>query len=607
MKLKTMLRVAALSLTAFSTVLLTGCIDTDYDLDEIDKTIGVGGQTVYLPSNNTTEGICLDEVLDLGTNNFLKVAKDGDYYIDVIDDNTFVAHMWVTPFKVPNRAYSGTYKINLGDFAPAPPMRKIRKADDDIEFSAPMVDLDFKYDYTSSEITALEYVGVDEGKLAITLKFSNELKGCLSNIKEMRFSFPKCIDCGKAAYLGDSISLNADNQLVINNVPTSSDVEFTLTIKGINVSQTAADGSYMNFTKGEGFAFHGALNIDVIVKESAVDFDKVAESKDLSVNGRAVLTGLKVTTARGKFTPQRQFGKVGGVALRNVPSFLTEDGCNLDLYDPQLNVDIESNVPFANIMTGAIVSKDSKGNVITRIDVPAFSYKAEGKSVVSVRRRDAQVGGDTTVVVVSNLCDVIRNLPDSIALIDLAGRGDDSQTASVQLGRTYEGRMRLSVASGIALGKDAVVIYKKAYTGWNDEVKDISFVQNSSDEYQYGYIKVTCDVENKIPAYLTLNATAVDVHGNDISSEQVEVVVKSVIAASKDGVTPATTKEEIMIIPKNSEALKNFDGVRFTVTLKAKDGSNSVAGVRLNAYKQTVKVLNLGVLKYGKIAVDLND
>ena len=607
MKIRTTLRGALLCATAFSMMLLTGCIDTDYDLGDIDMTVGVGGENINLPSDNTTQGICLDDVLDLGENNFLKVAEDGNYYIDVIDDNEFVAHMWVNQFTVPSRTYKGTYKINLGDFAPTSNMKKLQKADDDIEFNAPMVDLDFDYNYTASDITALEYIGVDNGQLSISLSFANDLKKALSNIKEMRFSFPQCIVCEKAVYKGETINLNDANQLVLNNVTTANDVEFVLYIQGINISKMATDGSYMNFTKGKGFSFHGELNIGVVVKESAVDFDQVAESKDLSVSGVAVLNGMKVTSARGKFTPTRKFGKVGGVALRNIPSFLTEEGCNLDLYDPQLNVDIYSDVPFANLMTGAIVSKDSKGKVITRIDVPEFSYKANGKSVASVRRRNASTAGDTTIVVVPNLCDVIRDLPDSIALIDLVGRGDDSQSASVELGKVYEGRMRLSVASGIALGNDAVVIYKKDYTGWNDEVKDISFVESKDSIYRFGSIKATCEVENKIPAYLTLRATPVDVHGNDISNDQVEVIVESVIAASKNGVTPVTTKEVITIVPKNSNALKSFDGVRFTITMRAKNGSASVAGVRLNAYKQTIKVLNLKVQKYGKIAVDLND
>ena len=189
MKIRTTLRGALLCATAFSMMLLTGCIDTDYDLGDIDMTVGVGGENINLPSDNTTQGICLDDVLDLGENNFLKVAEDGNYYIDVMDDNEFVAHMWVNQFTVPSRTYKGTYKINLGDFAPTSNMKKLQKADDDIEFNAPMVDLDFDYNYTASDITALEYIGVENGQLSISLSFANDLKKALSNIKEMSVNY----------------------------------------------------------------------------------------------------------------------------------------------------------------------------------------------------------------------------------------------------------------------------------------------------------------------------------------------------------------------------------------------------------------------------------
>ena len=43
---------------------LVGCVDKDYDLGEVDMTIGTGGN-LSLPSNNSTENVCLDDVLDL--------------------------------------------------------------------------------------------------------------------------------------------------------------------------------------------------------------------------------------------------------------------------------------------------------------------------------------------------------------------------------------------------------------------------------------------------------------------------------------------------------------------------------------------------------------
>ena len=599
---------AARACAALLPLLLFGCIDGDYKLSDLDKTVGLGRNLTF-PSDNTTEGICLNDVLDLGTNNFLKISEDGMYNIDVLDDKTFSAHMWVDEFNIPSKTYKGTYTINLGDFRPRP--RRVKRADDDIEFNAPMVDMDYSYSYRTNQITRMDYVGVKNGTLTVSLSFSSELQQCLSNISQVRFSFPQCIDCGKAFYKGDSVALSSGNVLTLTNVKPSEGINFVLSVRGMDMTSTKADGSYMSYAKGTGFAFHGALNIGVVVKESAVDFDKVAESKDLSVSGTAVLSRMSATKARGIFTPSREFGRVGGVSLRNVPSFLNDDEVNLDLYDPQLNINIYSEVPFACKMSGAIVSKDNNGKVQTRINVPQFSYKANGESVISVRRRKPTGNtGDTTVVVVSNICDVIRDVPDSIALIDLVGIGDESQVSEVELGTDYRGSIRLSVASGIALGSAARIVYKNDYTGWNDHLKDISFVEtkvNGKDTIE-GNLRITATVDNTIPAYLTLTACGVDMQGNDISSDRLKVEVTKPIAASNDGVTPTTTELEINVIPKDGTVMKTMDGLRFRVIMTGSDprGKGSVTGVKLNAYNQTVKITSLKIQKRGRVAYDLN-
>lgn len=587
-----------------------GCIVKDYDLSDLDKTIGLGGEYIELPSDNSTEAVQLDEVLDLGNANFLVISDDGNYNIDVVDDNPFAAHIWVDDFTVPSKTYEGTYKLDLGDLEPTSTNSfRARRATDEIVFDASMVDMDFTYAYKTSQIKSLEYIGVSASTLSITLSFSQGMKKCLNNIKEVRFSFPKCIDCGKVAYKGDSLTLDANNMLKLSNVNPSEDLAFVLNVKGIKLDRTY-DGSYMTYTKGEGFKLHGSLTIGVTVKESDVNISEISTAGELKVNGTAVLSKMKVATARGCFAPKRSFGNVGGVSLRNVPSFLTDDEVDLDLYDPQLNINVYSDVPFATKVTGAIVSKDSKGNEILRMEVPQFSYKANGESVISVRRRPATTQSDTTIIVMPDICDIIRHLPDSIALVDLEGEGDDSQTAEIVIDKKYKGSIVLSVASGIALGSDAKIIYKDKYTGWNDKIKDISFVETDKDGVKKieGYLKVTALIENKVPAYLTLQAYGIDANGNPISSDRLDVLVEKTIQASKDGKTAAATEEVIRIMPKDNDVFKILDGVEFRVVMTAKNekGASPVTGVLLNAYKQTIKVSDIKVEKIGKMAIDLN-
>ena len=600
-------RCTPLWMAAVMAAATTACIDNDYDIDDIDLTVGLN-KDINLPKDNNTQDVCLDDVLDLGNTDFLTIGEDGMYNIDAIDNDEFQAHQVVNRFPVAEKTYKGSYTINLGDFAPQKGKRKVKGADDEITFEAPMVDMDFSVVYQTTVVTRLEHIGFNT-MLNVDFTFAKDLRACLSNIKEMRFTLPLCLECGKAAFKGDSIEVGPNNTLVLNNVSPAEGLSFQLNVVGIDLTETKADGSYMVYKPGQGFSFKGALNIGVVVSESAVDFDKVATAKDLTVHGKAVLKRFYVTSARGGFCPSRSFPKVGGVSLANMPSFLDDEGVNLDLYDPQLNINIYSNVPFANKMTGAVVSKDAKGNVIKRIDIPQFSYKANGHSIVSIRRRPAAVESDTTVLVIPEICDLIRNIPDSICLVDLVGKGDDSETADIELSKYYVGRLRLSVASGIALGEEAVIVYKKEYTGWNDQFKDIRFVETTNAEGQKtveGYVKVNANIENKIPAFLRLSAAGIDANGNEIGDDRLAVEVQKVIQASKDGVTPAKTEEVIVLRPKDPEVFKALDGIKCRIEMVAKNGKEKVTGVKLNAYKQTIKVTDIAIQKVGKVAIDLN-
>lgn len=592
--------------TAVLAMTMAACVDKDYDLGDIDKTVGLGN-TIQLPSDNSSAEIPLDDVLDLGVNNFLSIGEDGMYNISAIDDDEFVAHMGVPRFSVPSKTYKGKYVIDLGDFDPRKSvMRRVKKADDDISFQAPMVDLDFSVSYKSTNIIRLEKIGFST-KLTITLTFAKDLQAALSKISRLSFTLPQCLEVGNATWKGTTIVPDG-HTFELRDVSTADGAKIVIELLGVDLSETKSDGSYMTYTQGEGLQFHGSLNMAVVVKESAIDFDKVAEAKDLSVSGTAVIDKFNVTSARGGFAPVREFGKVGGVALRHIPSFLSDDDVNLDLYDPQLNINIYSSIPFATKMKGAIVSKDMKGNVLCRIDVPEFSYKSNGESIISLRRRPATHESDTTVIVLPNMCDLIRNLPDSIALVDLEGVGDDRETADITLSKYYEGRLRLSVSSGVSLASDALIIYKDEYNGWNDTFKKIRFVETEKDGQKTieGFVRVYANVYNKIPGFLTLKAHAIDIDGNEIGYDKIEVDVEKVIKPSPDGKTPVKTEEVINIRPKDNSAFKTLGGLRMRVEMTARNGNEEVVGVKLNAYSQTVKVTDVKVQKFGKMALDLN-
>ena len=70
---------------------LSGCKDSDFDFDNIDTLLGLGGEELALPGNNSTRNIMLDDFLELNNSDFVHIADNGDYELNIDDDNVHTA------------------------------------------------------------------------------------------------------------------------------------------------------------------------------------------------------------------------------------------------------------------------------------------------------------------------------------------------------------------------------------------------------------------------------------------------------------------------------------------------------------------------------------
>ena len=67
-------RIVACMLAAGFLAVGSGCTDSNFDLSNIDQTIGIGGDGLQLPTNST-ENIVLDDLLDLNNSDFISIAE----------------------------------------------------------------------------------------------------------------------------------------------------------------------------------------------------------------------------------------------------------------------------------------------------------------------------------------------------------------------------------------------------------------------------------------------------------------------------------------------------------------------------------------------------
>lgn len=99
------------SLIVMGSLLVTGCSDSDYDFNNIDATIGIGGDGLELPASNT-DNIKLSEVLDLEENGSVVAdASTGfDYVFRQQGNDVEAAHPFI------NKDHGGTPTVKLPQY-----------------------------------------------------------------------------------------------------------------------------------------------------------------------------------------------------------------------------------------------------------------------------------------------------------------------------------------------------------------------------------------------------------------------------------------------------------------------------------------------------------
>ena len=63
---------------ACATITLVGCKNSDYDFDNVDKTLGFGVDKLTLPTDNSVNMV-LDDLLDIDNSDLISTNENGDY------------------------------------------------------------------------------------------------------------------------------------------------------------------------------------------------------------------------------------------------------------------------------------------------------------------------------------------------------------------------------------------------------------------------------------------------------------------------------------------------------------------------------------------------
>lgn len=200
---------------------------------------------------------------------------------------------------------------------------------------------------------------------------------------------------------------------------------------------------------------------------------------------------------------------------------------------------------------------------------------------------------------VPGLSSLIETIPDRITF-EAKARADREQTCEFELGRRYTVQPSYRVEAPIAFAENARIVYKDTIDDWHDDIEDFELSENS-------HITVSATIENRVPAFLTLTAYAIDVDGQRMSDEEIKVEVSNTVIASADGEKSAETPLTITVLQKESGALSRLDGLVFDITAAASDGdAQPVVGKTLNSKKHFLIARDIKIKLVGKLIGDFN-
>ena len=582
---------SALLVAGFLT--LTGCTNNDYDLNNVDATMGFGSESLVIP-NSSTKDIPLKDVLDLKEGGCVVTDAAGNYLFQLAGGDVEAANPNISPIILDvTNVFDGDISLS----STASTGAKARRAPgSSLHITSPKVRM-FEYHGNDRAVKSLNEAEIDEtttNNISIKLDFSN-ISAAVSNIESATLTLPAYLSINQVNGKGNGVPTLNGSKVIITDISTARPLELSLNTQKLDFTNQNDHGS-LSINNGA-IDLTGYFSIALQCNVTGAMPDNPTIKAKIGVANRTIT----MRSATGIFDPTINLNSLGEVDVTGLPDFLDDDDVVADLDNPQILLTVNNDMDVAATVSATVIST-KEGRELARVTLPEMSVAKNGLSKICICRQKTseltQQYGEANVYAVSNLSTLINRIPDHIKIVDVNAHAKP-EVATIVFGKEYQVKPSYKVNAPLAFGEKANIVYEDSFTGWNDDIDELDLAEGT-------YIEVTANVENKVPAYLTVKAYPVDAQGNKIE-DKLLIEIPDEVAASTDGTTAVTTPITMKITPKVKNSLKQLDGLVFRLEGSAKSANgNKVTGISLNEREHTLKLNDIKVKIVGKIIGDFN-
>lgn len=584
---------SALLVAGFLT--LTGCTNNDYDLNNVDATMGFGSESLVIPNSSTKE-IQLKDVLDLKEGGCVVTDAAGNYLFQLAGGDVEAAYPNISPIILDvTNVFDGDISLSNAASTGA----KARRAPgSSLHLASPKVMM-FEYHGNDKAVKSLNEAKINENEngteISIRLDFSN-ISTAVSNIESATLTLPAYLSISQVNGNSNGVPTHNGSKVTITNISTARPLELSLKTQKLDFTNNQNDHGRLSINNGA-IDLTGYFSIAMQCNVTGAMPDNPTIKAKIGVADRTIT----MNSATGIFDPKINLNSLGEVDVTGLPDFLDDDDVVADLDNPQILLTVNNDMDVAATVSATVIST-KEGRELARVTLPEMSVAKNGLSKICICRQKTseltQQYGEANVYAVSNLSTLINRIPDHIKIVDVNAHAKP-EVATIVFGKEYHVKPSYEVNAPLAFGEKANIVYEDSFTGWNDDIDKLDLAEGT-------YIEVTAYVENKVPAYLTVKAYPVDAQGNKIE-DKLLIEIPDEVAASTDGTTAVTTPITMKITPKVKNSLKQLDGLVFRLEGSAKSANgNKVTGISLNEREHTLKLNDIKVKIVGKIIGDFN-
>lgn len=584
---------SALLVAGFLT--LTGCTNNDYDLNNVDATMGFGSESLVIP-NSSTKDIQLKDVLELKEGGCVVTDAAGNYLFQLAGGDVEAAYPNISPIILDvTNVFDGDISLSNAASTGA----KARRAPgSSLHLASPKVMM-FEYHGNDKAVKSLNEAKINENEngteISIRLDFSN-ISTAVSNIESATLTLPAYLSISQVNGNSNGVPTHNGSKVTITNISTARPLELSLKTQKLDFTNNQNDHGRLSINNGA-IDLTGYFSIAMQCNVTGAMPDNPTIKAKIGVADRTIT----MNSATGIFDPNINLNTLGEVDVTGLPDFLDDDDVVADLDNPQILLTVNNDMDVAATVSATVIST-KEGRELARVTLPEMSVAKNGPSKICICRQKTselnQQYGEANVYAVSNLSTLINRIPDHIKIVDVNAHAKP-EVATIVFGEKYQVKPSYEVNAPLAFGEKANIVYEDSFTGWNDDIDELDLAEGT-------YIEVTANVENKVPAYLTVKAYPVDAQGNKIE-DKLLIEIPDEVAASTDGTTAVTTPITMKITPKVKNSLKQLDGLVFRLEGSAKSANgNKVTGISLNEREHTLKLNDIKVKIVGKIIGDFN-